>query len=385
MAVRSLAAIATSLGIAMVVVQPAVADPIRVTDIVGRSVVLEKPAQRIILGAWVSLDALALIHPDPANLLVGWAGDAGANRFQLAPVRRKFPGIDRVPVVGRDSLETMSMESVLAARPDVVILSRYDAFRWAAPSSNPALQKLDAAGIPVVVVDFYLDPPANTEPSIRLLGRLLGRDAQAEAFIKFYRAHIGTIRQRIADSGPALRQPSVFLHALAARPDCCWTAGPGTGDGLIRLAGGHSIGADVLTAPIGQVSLEYVLKRNPDIYVATGGQDVVSGNTFALGRDVPEKTAQDGLRTLLQRPDLAAIGAVGKHRAYGIWHNFSHTPLQLVQAEAFAKWFHPDLFRDLDPQATLGAINTRFLAVPLEGTFWVDPSLPSQRPSGPAR
>lgn len=363
-------------------------EPIRVTDLAGRDVVLERPARKIILGAWVSLDALALIHPDPIDLLAGWAGEAGANRFQLEPTRRKFPKVDRVPIVGRDTLETMSIESVLAAKPDVVVLSRYDAFRWGgASSSNLALEQLQAAGISVVIIDFYLDPLKNTEPSMRILGRILGRAAEAEAFIALYRSRVAAIEQRIANAGKALRRPAVFVHAFAARQDCCWTTGPGTGDGLIRLAGGRSIGADVLAAPAGQVSLEYVFSRNPDVYVATGGQDVVSGSRFILGRNVAEAAARDGLQKLVERPDIAAIGAVAARRAYGIWHNFAHTPLHIVQTEVFAKWFHPDLFRDCDPRATLDQINMQFLAVPLDGTFWVDLDAAgdANRPAGTTR
>lgn len=345
------------------------AQELRLTDIAGREVVLAKPASRIVLGAWVSLDALALIHPDPISLLAGWAGEAGANRFQLEPMRQRFAAVDRVPIVGRDTLETMSIEAVVAAKPDAVVLSRYDVFGLGRPTAPLALERLTAAGVPVVIVDFFLDPVANTEPSMRLLGRLLGREKEAEAFIALYKSRIDTVIQRLAKAAP--RRPTVFLHAFAARQDCCWTAGPGTGDGLIRLAGGHSIGADVLTAPIGQVSLEYVLSRRPDIYVATGAQDVVRGSRFVLGRGVSQADAVQGLRDLLQRPDLAVLGAVESGNAHGIWHNFSHTPLHVVQVEAFAKWFHPELFGDLDPGATLNQIND-LLAVPLQGTLWVD-------------
>lgn len=346
--------------------------PIRITDVVGRSVTIEKPARKVVLGAWVSFDALALIHPDPASLLAGWAGEAGANRFQLEPVRRKYPAIDQVPIVGRDTLETLSIETVIALKPDAVVLSRYDSFRLGnASSPSPAFDQLQAAGIPIVIVDFFLDPVRNTERSMHILGQLFGRNEQAEAFIRFYRAHIEAVERRLAKAGTALRNPTVFLHAFAARQDCCWTAGPGTGDTLIRLAGGHSIGADILTAPIGQVNLEYVISRNPDIYVATGGQDVVPGSAFVLGRDIADAVARNGLKTLLARPELAAIGAIMKGRAFGVWHNFSHTPLHLLQVEIFARWFHPELFGDIDPNTTLKEINARFLAVPLSGTFWV--------------
>ena len=38
-----------------------------------------------------------------------------------------------------------------------------------------------------------------------------------------------------------------------------------------------------------------------------------------------------------------------------------------------AKWFYPERFGDIDPQATLDEINRRFLPVqPMHGAFWGD-------------
>jgi iron complex transport system substrate-binding protein len=40
--------------------------------------------------------------------------------------------------------------------------------------------------------------------------------------------------------------------------------------------------------------------------------------------------------------------------------------------EQLAKWLHPDLFGDLKPEATIAELNDRFLAVPMQGTFWIE-------------
>ncbi|WP_162262442.1 ABC transporter substrate-binding protein [Bosea sp. Root483D1] len=355
---------------------PSWAQAIRVTDIAGREVVLAQPAKRIVLGAWVSLDVLSLIHPDPVGLLAGWA-EAGANAIQPAILRSKFPAIDKVPVIGKGSFETISIEAVIAQKPDLVLLSRFDAFRFGAEAA-PGLDQLAAAGIPVAIVDFFLDPLTNTEPSLRLLGKLLGREVQAEAFLAFYRQRLAAIDVKLKQVSSAAR-PAVFLHAFATRPECCFSAGPGTIDGFIRLAGGHNIGTEKLATPVGQLSQEFVLTRNPDVYVATAISDGPDAGSFALGPGVEPKRAAEGFIRLLRRNDLAALGAVSRGRAFGLWHLFVHTPVHLVAIEALAKWTHPELFVELDPQATLDEINNRFLAAPLEGTFWISSSAGSEK------
>jgi iron complex transport system substrate-binding protein len=346
------------------------AEAIRVTDIAGREIVLAQPAKRIVLGAWVSLDALSLIHPDPVGLLAGWA-EAGANAIQPTILRSKFPAIDKVPVIGKGSFEAISIEAVIAQKPDLVLLSRFDAFRFGAEAA-PGLDQLAAAGIQVAIVDFFLDPLNNTEPSLRILGKLLGREVQAEAFLAFYREHLAAIGVKLKQAGSA--RPAVFFHAFATRQECCFSAGPGTIDGFVRRAGGHNIGAEKLTVPVGQLSQEFVLTRNPDLYVATTISDGPDAGIFALGPGVEPKRAAESFAKLLQRNDLAAIGAVSRGRAFGLWHLFVHTPVHLVAVEALAKWTHPGLFAELDPQATLDEINRRFLAAPLEGTFWTGPA-----------
>ena len=345
---------------------PALAKDIHVTDLAGREVVLKEPAKRIVLGAWVSLDALSLLHPDPVSLLAGWA-EGGANAIQPAILRGRFPAIDHVPVVGRGSFEAIGVETIIARQPDLVLLSRFDAYRFGSDAA-PGIAKLEAAGIQVAIVDFFLDPLKSTEPSLRILGKLIGREAQAEAFIAFYREHLERIAARLPKD--AAERPSVFLHAFAARPECCFSAGPGTIDGFIRLAGGRNIGAEKIPGAVGQLSLEFVLTRNPKVYVATTTSDNADPEAFALGPTVPaEKAARSFARRLAGR-DLAALDAVAQGRAHGLWHLFVHTPVHVAAIEALAKWQHPELFADLDPDATLREINSRFLAAPLEGTFW---------------
>src|SRR5690606_7547321 len=53
----------------------AFAQSITLTDIAGRQVTLERPAQHVILGEGRQLNALALLHPDPVGLVAGWLGE----------------------------------------------------------------------------------------------------------------------------------------------------------------------------------------------------------------------------------------------------------------------------------------------------------------------
>ena len=62
-------------------------------------------------------------------------------------------------------------------------------------------------------------------------------------------------------------------------------------------------------------------------------------------------------------------------RAAGVWHMFNDSPVHIALIEYLAKTFHPDLFQDVDPNATLAEINARFSPVTVPGTWWVTNAL----------
>lgn len=343
------------------------------TDVAGRQVRLDKPATRIVVGSSSNLDALALAHPDPVSLIVGWSGLASSmDATQADALRRRFPTIDAITPIGRLGLDTLSVETLMTLRPDLVVVNLYDL-----PASveeagdHPLVRKLENAGLTVLVVDFFVDPLAHSATSLRALGAAFGTSERVDTFLAFYEARLTAVADRLASDRDGAR-PRVFLHAHAAGADCCFSPGTGALDGFIRAAGGHNLGTDVLSTPTGQVPLEALIALQPDVYVATGGYARNSESGFTLGRDVDPREAERGFRRLLERPGLAALQSVHDGRAHGLWHDFTHSPLHLVAIETMARWFRPDLFADLDPEATLEEINERFLAVPLEGTFWID-------------
>lgn len=344
--------------------------PIHIIDIAGREVVLEKPATRILLAQGRHLPALALIHPDPVSILAGWQSDMRRQdpaTYEL--FRKKFPALDAVPVVGDGIPENFSIERALALHPDVAILSWYVAGMHHGQSEPSAIVKrFEDAGIPVVIVDFFANPLRDTAPSIGILGKVVGREREAAAFLKFYDEHLARLKTTIA-AHPSDR-PTVFMHAHAGANECCYSSGKGTFDDFITLAGGKNIVGDVIPGSTGQISLEYLIAKNPDIYVATGGAHLAASGGLVLGTGVDAEAARQRFATLLARPGLSGLSAVTSGRAHALWHMFNDSPSHIVALEWLAKWIHPDLFQDLDPEDTMRQLN-RFSAVPLQGTYWV--------------
>lgn len=331
-----------------------------------------RPVRALPLGGKLSIDdgryliALSLIHPDPVSLLAAWAGDVNRISPEMhAAFVARFPALADLPKVAQSG-QAFNAEAVLAARPATAVVSLDSG-----PSDEQAAQ-LEGAGVSVAFIDFFSHPFENASRSLALLGGLIGRTEQAQAFNAFKQARLDRISSRVKPLTPEQR-PSVFLepHAMIT-PDCCASPGRGNIGDYIAFVGGRNIGADVLDQPTGKLNLEYVIQRDPDVYIATGGPHLARAGGFVVGPGFSADQSQAGLKRVAARPGIATLKAVREGRAHGLSHQLINSPIDIVATEILAKWIHPELFGDLDPRATLDEINSRFLAVPYRGDYWAD-------------
>jgi len=341
--------------------------PMTVTDAIGREVTLPAKPKAILLGSGFNLVALSLIHPDPVSLLAGWSGDMkGDNPEIYESFRRKFPAIADVPQIDDGTGPGLSFETLLTLKADLAILANWQADT---EPGKRAIDYLTGIGVPVIVVDFNNDPLTSTPRMMRLLGKILERDEQADAFAQFYEDKLALIRARLA-ARPEPR-PLVLMDAFPQADRCCWAYGTGGLGEFLTIAGGRNIAEGTLPRPGGTVNAEAVMAANPDIYIATSSPGGKYG-TLSIGPGISEDEAQQTLARTIEAPALSSIRAVQEKRVHGLWNFFNAIPLNIVAAEAFAAWIRPDLFSDLDQKKSLAEINTRFAAVPFEGTYWVD-------------
>lgn len=352
--------------LASLIAAPALAE-VTATDILGREVTLDAPAQRIVLGEGRHMAVLGLLHDDPVSRVVGWRQDKALDEPTMAAYRARFPAIDAIRPVGSGNRD-ISVESIIALDPDLLVLSLMDAND---PGMERAREQVEAAGIPVAYVDFFSQPLENSIPSLRILGALTGGEATAEEFAQFYDSRLSRVRERLAD--PAIERPGVFFHVHAAPQGCCSTVGQGVFAQFIETAGGRNLGAEAVQGVLGNVSLEFLIGSDPDFYIATGGAHMAARGGLVLGTGVAEEAARDSFAKLIAAPGFSSLRAVEEGRAAGVWHLFNDTPSHIALIEYLAKAFHPQLFADVDPAATLAEIDARFAPVTVPGTWWVAP------------
>lgn len=349
-------------------------EAITVTDIAGREVRVQVPVDHVILGEGRYMPALAILDRDnPIKRVSGMVGDfekydpAGYAQF-----RKHFPAIDDIPRIGGGNAGSFSLEKALSVKPDVAIFGLMSGHGPSAKSKE-ILDMFAAADIPVVTIDFRIDPLVNTPKSLALLGRLFGRDRQATEFLTYYGEQLALVQDRLAT---VEQKPTVFLESrVGLRNDCCEAMGDKMMGRFVAMAGGRNIFAETIPGTHGIVSLEHLLVDQPDIYMATAigasSRDGDAVKFVTLGAGADAALARDSLRHAVSRKGISELRAVKQGRAYAVWHHFYNTPLNVAAVQAMAKWFHPDLFKDLDPQVTLRTMYHRFQPFELDGVYWI--------------
>ncbi|GAA0485650.1 MULTISPECIES: ABC transporter substrate-binding protein [Tatumella] len=355
----------------LALVLPVAAQSKVLTDSLQRQVTVPDNPQRIVIGESRMIYTLALVEDgNPVRRVVGWPADLSRLDSQtLDRYIKAYPEIAGIPLIGNSNFSQLNPERIISLRPDLVILPVY---AKTPPETDSFVNKLSAAHIPVLFLDFRVDLLGNTVNSLRTLGQALNDQAKTERFIAFYQQHMQLIRDRL--SGWHGAKPRVFLQLnLGKKNVCCTTVSHGNLADLIAFAGGDNIAAGRFSSVFGQLSPETLLVDNPDIYIATGSAGPEKAGQLQLGPQVSALQAKASFASVLASDSTARLlPAVTNHHASALWQNFYMSPWHLLAVEFFAKKFHPQLFADLSPEQTLHQMNQQFLSLPETGTYWIN-------------
>lgn len=203
----------------------------------------------VILPTGAPAARIVSLNPTTTEILFAiGAGDrvVGRSRWDRWP-----DSAQAVPEVG-DAIRP-SVERILAARPDLVLL-------YASGDNRDAAAALESAGLTVAAL--RVDRIDDFTRAVRLLGELTGRSAEAHAAADSLGRRLEAVRAARPDSAP---RPTVFVHVWDT--PLMAIGGGSFQSELVAIAGGRNVYGDV-AAPSVQVSFEDVLLRDPDIVLA---------------------------------------------------------------------------------------------------------------------
>ncbi|MBO9409463.1 ABC transporter substrate-binding protein [Shimia sp. R9_1] len=370
---RGLCSAAAALTLSIASATFAFAETIKLTDIAGRVVEVEKNPSKVVIGEGRMIYSIALLDQEnPFARVVGWKDDMinydpDAYRKYLAT----YPEIEDLPSFGSPYSDEWNLEAVIALGTEVVFMNLGNLLK---AQESGIIDKLEEAGVATVFVDFRQNPTENALPSIQLMGRIFDKRDEADAFADFYQQQTKLIYSRVAQI-PAEERPIVFIeNAAGYNPNkCCSTYGAANLGRLVDLSGGRNWGSLKFPGFKTNVSLEAIFADDPDVIIGTGANwSEANPDTIAVlfGYEADAATVQERLAGLAAREGWPELSAVKNGRFHSVYHQFYNSPYHFVAMQAFAKWLHPELFADVDPEATVQELHDRFLPIDYSGVFW---------------
>jgi iron complex transport system substrate-binding protein len=210
-----------------------------VTDMTGREIKLDKPAEKIV--AVTAADCEILYALGAGNTVVG-RGEYCDYPAEVASVPSVQSGSDT------------NIEQIIGLKPDVVIMSTM-------AQTEEQIASLENAGVKVVVSEARTIEDVYT--AITMIGQVVGKNDEALTIIDTMKKTFDDIKAKVQSDGTK----TVYFEVSPLEYGL-WSAGTGTFmDEIGAILGLKNIFADL--EDWAQVSEEQVIQRSPDYIVTT--------------------------------------------------------------------------------------------------------------------
>lgn len=219
------------------------AEPIRLTDAVGRTVEIAQAPQRIVPIFASNTELVAAL--DLSDRVVG-----------IEAYTRYPPEVlDRPQVGGRLGF---SVDAIVAQRPELLIVTP------SRQAMHLLIEPMTRLGIPVIVL--LSRSVAEVMGNLRLVGQATGEPERGDAVARALENRLAVVEA----AAPAKRPSMVMITGrlgnglvLVARADSY------TGDAMVKAGGRHALERSI----VAQVSPEAVIAADPDILLFAGRKD----------------------------------------------------------------------------------------------------------------
>jgi iron complex transport system substrate-binding protein len=303
-----------------------------VDDATGAQVNVSLPVNRI-----VCLTSAETVHALGAgNKIVGIAGMLTTDVKAILP-----SSILNLPVVG-DTDTAPNMELIIELQPDLVLASQrlIDGNR----------KTLEDAGI-AVLEDSQTGSRRNQY--MTNLGLILNAEQRVNELLDYEEHYWNLVQERVANLSRS-EKPLVYFEWYKA----WFSTGPGGSyTRLIEAAGGINVGENA-TVSSPQLTSEFVLEQNPDIIIRM--LDYTSGEDLAAFQNLRS--------SILSRPGVSELKATINGRVYVVKSTLL-VERDVVGLLYFAKWFHPDLFADIDPADVHAEMIQKYFGATVQGVY----------------
>lgn len=362
---RLYAGLAVIAACATLTATPLRADPVTVIDTLGRTITLPAKINRILLGFYYE-DFYAIGGPDAFDRVVAISRSTWQDwrNSQWKAYIAVNPKIAEITDVGETDGGTFSIETAIAAKPDIAIIAA-----WQYKALGNVVAKLEAAGIPVAVADYNAQTVEKHVVSTLMIGQIVGAKDRAQRLADEYAAAVADVEARVLKAGGAMQ--NVYVEIGNKGPaEYGNSYGKGMWGGVIELAGGNNIAKGQI-ANTGPLNPEYVIASNPAIIFIGGSYWTNRDSAVLMGFGVTPEETRARLQPYTKRPGWENLAAVKSGQVHALYHGGARTLYDYAFLQYVAKVLHPEAFADIDPVETHQRFYRTYLPIKADGTFMI--------------
>jgi iron complex transport system substrate-binding protein len=308
-------------------------------DSADRIVTVRKPIERLVVLGSYDPEALRIL--DATERIVG----IGTG---ISEMKEFYPEICNLPTVGK--WNDPDIEAIISLKPDAVLT-------YGTTPSIDVENALKNANIQMIRLNLYSEIAPQ---SLEKLGYIFDKENEAKKYSVYVNTYINDIKSRtkgISDD----KKPKIYIESRI--PYLTLDIG-GTADLACVCAGGKNIAAKYNGT---ELDPEWIVEQNPDI--------IVRWSTVAqsAGYSVTDPSKLISMRDeVLNRQNFAEISAI-KNKSVYIFGSDVMYLRGFIGIIYMARWFYPDLFNDLDPEAIHKEYLEKFQGMPYQGVYVYPP------------
>jgi len=291
-----------------------VSKEIKVVDFRGKELTFSKPVRRIVCLIESALSGIYMLGKEKNIIAVStnvYTGDV-FRYYAMLDERIKNKSL---PAPG--SWEFVNIESVVALKPDVVII-------WS--KQTETIKSLEERGIPVFGV--FINRFEDVYYEITQLGKLTGSEKRAEEIISYTKRELAEFQKKVQKIPEESKKKAYFMWGQGALHTSCQKSSV---NDLLQMAGCRNVCSNTLDEHI-VVSMEQVIKWNPDI--------IIMWQNFKIN---PSDIINDSRWRAINAVKNMMVFELPEIFLYDLWT--LKFPYAVKMA---AKWAYPDLFKDMN-------------------------------------
>lgn len=278
---------------------------IKIVDHLGREVLLEKPAESILSGYYITTSMLIALGLEDHVTGIEAKADSRPIYHLAAPHFLELPNVG--------TLKEFDLEGAAALNPDLIILS---------VRLKDAIESLEKLGIKVLAVN-----PESTEElieSIEMIGKATGSEERARDLVDYIHDKNLEVKELVEGQ----KRKTVYLGGNSSLLSTA--TGKMYQHSLIENAGGENVAGDIDDTYWAEISYEQLVAYDPDIIIGVPG-------------------AAYGKEDILKDGNLHGIKAVKNEEIYFMPDSFEFWDSPVPSGILGTMWLTSVLHEDLYP------------------------------------